>query len=105
MAEGPAPKVTVEVIPSVEGEVSALASANAPFILFEGAPFFGLLNGVAKITLETQRMIAPGPNGTVLSDRVLVAHLCGNIPAMKALRAAIDGVLLLAEPKPEGPSN
>jgi hypothetical protein len=48
MADEPT-KTTVENIPSVTGSISGIASANAPFIYFEDAPFFGLLNGVGKI--------------------------------------------------------
>jgi hypothetical protein len=97
----------VENIPSVAGGISAIASAQAPFIYFENAPFFGFLNGVGKIAIEASRQIAQAPQGGqgVLFDRVLVAHLVGNIPALKSLRAAIDGVILMAEPKAEGRAN
>jgi transposase-like protein len=33
------------------------------------------------------------------------AHLRANIPAIRSLRAALDGILLMAEPKPDGPAN
>lgn len=100
-----AKKAIVENIPSVAGEISAIASANAPFLYFESAPFFGLLNGVGKIALEASRQISAGPGGTVLFDRVLVCHLVGNLQAMRALKSAIDGVLLMAEPIPEDVKN
>jgi hypothetical protein len=35
----------VENIPSVSGKISAIASANAPFIYFEDARFFGVVGG------------------------------------------------------------
>jgi hypothetical protein len=38
-------------------------------------------------------------------DRVVVAHLRCNILAVRSLRSAIDGILLMSEPKPEGPTN
>jgi hypothetical protein len=95
----------VENIPSVVGEISAIASANAPFLYFEGAPFFGMLNGVGKIAIEASRQISVGPGGTVLFDRVLVCHLVGNLQAMRALKGAIDGILLMAEPVPESAKN
>jgi hypothetical protein len=104
MADEPT-KTTVENIPSVTGGISGIGSANAPFIYFEDAPFFGLLNGVGKITVSSSRQIASGPERSVLFDQVLVAHLVGNIQAVRALRAALDGIILMAEPKPEGPSN
>lgn len=99
-------KTVVENIPSVAGEISAVASANAPFIYFEDAPFFGLLNGVGKVSLTVSRQIASDPERkSVLFDRVIVASLVGNIPAIRSLRGALDGILLMAEPKPEGPTN
>jgi hypothetical protein len=95
----------VEIIPSVADSISGIASAKAPFIYFEAAPFFGLINGIGKVAIEVSRQIATAPNQGVLLDRVLVAHLVGNIQAIRNLRAALDGILLLAEPKPESPAN
>lgn len=105
MADKPATPQIVENIPSVATAISGVASANAPFIYFEGAPFFGLINGVGKVVIETTRQIAQNAEGGVVFDRVIVAHLVGNIPAIRSLRAALDGILLMAEPKPEGPTN
>jgi len=95
----------IETIPSVRGSISAIGSANAPFIYFENVPFYGLLNGVGQITMEAGRIFGADADGKVILDRVVVAHLRGNIPAIRALRAALDGILLMAEPKPEGPAN
>jgi hypothetical protein len=99
-----APVVT-ENIPANAGQISAIASANAPFIYFESVPFFGLFNGIAQITLEASRMIATAPDGRAAVDRVVVAHLRSNLPALRSLRTAIDAILLMAEPTPEGPAN
>ena len=90
-------KPPVEIIPSVAGEISAVASAHAPFLYFDNAPAFGYLNGIVRITLEAGRDM-PTPGQTVASDRVIVAHLRMNIPAALSLKAAIDGALLLATP-------
>jgi len=95
-------KPVVENIPSVADGISAIASANAPFIYFESAPFYALRNGVGKITLTASRYIAQGAGTAVLADHVIVGHLVGSLPALRALRAAIDGVLLIAEPAPQG---
>ncbi len=85
----------VEVIPSLTGEVSAIASAHAPFLYFENAPTFANLNGIIRITLEAARdMPTPGGSG-VTTDRVIVAHLRMNTQAAQALKAAIEGALLL----------
>jgi hypothetical protein len=95
-------KPVVETIPSVAGGISAIASAGAPFIYFESAPFYALRNGVGKITLTASRHIAQGTGTAVLADHVIVGHLVGSLPTLRALRAAIDGVLLIAEPAPQG---
>ncbi len=105
MSDKPGIAPIVETIPSVAGGISAVASANAPFIYFEGAPFYGPLNGVGKVTLESTRQIATASDGSVQFDRVLIAYLVGNLGAIKNLRAALDGIILMAEPKPEGPGN
>jgi hypothetical protein len=105
MSDKPEVPPNVEIIPSVAGGISGIASAKAPFIYFESAPFFALFNGIGKVAIEASRQIANAPNQGVLFDRVLVAHLVGNIHAIKSLRAALDGILLLAEPKPESPAN
>jgi hypothetical protein len=105
MADEPAVPKTVENIPSIAGGISAIASANASIIYFDNAPFYGLLNGIAKVALSFNRQIASHPPAGVLSDQVLVAHLVGNLAAIKGLRAALDGILLMAEPQPEGPAN
>ena len=100
----PAPIVT-ENIPAHAGQISGVASANAPFVYFEDASAFGPLNGIGRITLETSRLMPAGPDGRAAIDRVVIAHLRGNFPALRSLRAAIDGILLMAEPTPEGPAN
>jgi len=106
MTDEPAGKPPVEIIPSVAGEISGIASASASFIYFEAAPFYGLINGVGKIAISASRQGAKDTTGGgVLSDHVLVAHLVGNLAAIRSLRAALDGILLMAEPKPEGPTN
>jgi hypothetical protein len=102
--ESPTPKV-VEAIPSIRGGLSAIGSANAPFIYFENVPFYGLLNGVGQLTLDANRLYGADSDGKPIYDRVIVAHIRCNLPAIRSLRAAIDGILLMAEPKPEGPAN
>jgi hypothetical protein len=89
------PQVVVETIPSLEGGISALASAHAPFLYFEQASAIGHLNGMIRVTLEASRDV-PMPFGGVANDRVIVAHLRMNIPAAHSLKAALEGALLLA---------
>jgi hypothetical protein len=107
MADEPAMTLPIqtEVIPARAGEISAIASASAPFVYFENARFFGFFNGIGQVTLEANRLMATTFDGQIAIDRVLVAHLRGNLPAIRGLRAALDGILLMAEPKPEGPTN
>ena len=97
------PKTLVEATPSHRGEISALASANAPFLYFDGAPNFGLHNGIVNITLEAIRFSAV--DHEILPDRVIVAHLRMGLTAAQALKSALDKVLLLAAPVPEGKKN
>lgn len=94
----------VEAIPSVQGGVSAIGSTRAPIIYFDNAPGFGILNGIGMVVLEAARQNVL-PDNNVALDRVMVAHLRASIPAIKALRAALDGILLMAEPKPAGEMN
>ena len=95
----------IETIPSANGGISALASANAPFIYFENAPFYGLFNGIGQITLEANRNFGADADGSPRVDRAIVAHLRGNIQAFIGLRAALDGIILMAQPKPDSPAN
>lgn len=69
----------------------------APLIYFEEAPNFGVLNGVMNVTLAARRALPDG-KGNITTDMVATAYLRGNIPAMRALREAIDQALLLAMP-------
>lgn len=103
VAPEPVPPV-VENIPSVHGRISALASADAPYVFFEQVPFFGLHDGVAMVTLTAQRHLGVLPDGSIAIDHVITGLLRGSIPAMRSLRSAIDGILLLAEPRPQSPN-
>lgn len=96
MADETNTRQPVENIPSVAGDVSAIASSSAPFLYFEEASAYGVLNGVVRITLEAHRLLPH--NGNVSLDRVIVAHLRMNLAAAVSLKAALDGALLLAAP-------
>lgn len=91
-------KPLTENMPARAGELSALASAHAPFLYFDRAPVFWFDAGVAHVTLEAVRHIPFGND--VIHDRVIVAHLRMSFDAARLLRAALDGVLLAATPKP-----
>lgn len=84
-----------EVIPSVAGGVSALASANAPFILFDEVGSHGHYGGIAHISLETVRFM--GVDGECRTDKVVTAHLRMNMAALQALKNAISAIELLAQ--------
>lgn len=85
-----------EVLPSQEGEVSALASAGAPFIYFDGHLTSGVRNGIANITLVTTRFTAAG--GEVAQDLVITAHLRTTMAGLADLKRAIEAIELLATP-------
>jgi hypothetical protein len=77
---------------------------HAPFIFYEVAPGFGVMNGVVNITLSANRTYV-GANGAVVNEQVVVAYLRGNVQAALSLKAALDHALLLAAPTPEGKAN
>jgi hypothetical protein len=93
----PKPPVVVEQIPSVSGSLSALASAHAPFIYFDAAPNCGLNGGIASLSLEVVRFIANPGSTSVFTDRVTVAHLRMSLDGVRSLRAALDGIELIAQ--------
>jgi hypothetical protein len=103
MPDEPGIPPQVEVIPSRQGTVSAIASSHAPFIFFDNAPTYGFRDGVANITLEALRFSGVGDQ--VLVDRVVVAHLRMSYPALQYLKAAINGIELIAAPAPPGQTN
>jgi hypothetical protein len=86
----PTPLVVTESMPASAGQISALASANAPFIYFDNASFYGLFNDIGQITMEATRLMAGGPDGRVALDRVVTGHLRCSLPELRNLRAAID---------------
>jgi hypothetical protein len=104
MTEKDAPAVPVEAIPSVQGGLSGIASAAAPFVYFENAPAFGTMNGIIKVTLTATRDL-PQANNKIASDHVVVAHLRMNMAAARALKAALEGAILLASPSPSDTPN
>jgi hypothetical protein len=103
MADESKPRPPVETFPTLAGGVSALGSANAPFLFFDRAASFGFSGGIGRVTLEAGRLHS-GAN-EVLYDWTVVAHLRMGIDAVVSLRDALNGVILLAKPKPEGPAN
>jgi len=82
-----------EIIPSVRGNVSGIASANAPIIFIDEYPNSGYYNGIAHITCETIRFMVV--DGVTTTDRVIVAHLRMNLSALAALKQAIANVELM----------
>jgi hypothetical protein len=96
-------RTVVEATPSHRGEISAMASAAAPFLYFDGAPNFGISNGIVNVTLEAVRFSAV--DHEIVPDRVIVAHLRMSIPAAQALKMALEKALLLAAPVPNDQRN
>lgn len=96
MLDEPEAPVQVEAIPSVAGAISAIASAQAPFLYFDGAPNFGFLNGICNISLEALRYSPVGEK--IFTDRVIVAHLRMNLEALRSLKGAIEGIEKLIKP-------
>ncbi len=105
MAEDERKPLFVEQIPSVAGGISAIASANAPFIYFDGVPNYGFNGQVANLTLEIVRFVSVPGMTTPQVDRVSVAHLRMTLDAMRSLKNAIEGIEAMAQPIPEGVKN
>lgn len=97
------PSTVTEIIPSMVGRTSALASANAPFIFFDVATSFGVNGGVAAITVEAIRHLI-GPDGPT-RDLVVTAHLRMSMDALRQLRDAIDDIEQIVQPVGDGPVN
>jgi hypothetical protein len=96
MADDPHAKLA-SAADGTAAELSLAGSATAPFIYFEAATNYGLHNGVANITLEASRSLSL--EGKLLRDRVVVAHLRMSLPAAMSLRAALNGIALMASPQ------
>lgn len=76
--------------------VDEIASANAPLLYFDGVPSFGLNGGVANLTLEA--VVFSATDGAVTPRRVTIAHLRATLAGLSHLKAAIEGMELLAQP-------
>ena len=74
-----------------------------PVTYFEHTPSFSHLNGVIGVTLAVTGVVPAGKEQTRTVAGV-VAFLKCNIPAAMALRDALNGALLLAQPTPESES-
>jgi hypothetical protein len=83
-----------------------LSSVPMPIVYFDAAPSLSHLNGVIGVTLTVTGNV-PTADGNIIQVASVVAHLKCNIPAARALRAALDSALLLAQPveNPTGKSN
>jgi hypothetical protein len=83
-----------------------LSTLPMPVIYFDASPSLSHLNGIIGITLTVTGNVPIGDERVAMCAAI-VAHLKCNIPAAQALRAALDGALLLAQPveKPEGKAN
>jgi hypothetical protein len=105
MADKPNPKppVVTELLPSVEGGMSGIASANAPMIFFDGAPTMGNFNGIMHIALSALRFMPA--DGRAVGDAMIVAHLRTNREGLMALKSAIEKIELMLQPVPEGAKN
>jgi hypothetical protein len=79
-----------EQVPSIQGGLSGMASANAPLIFFDEIHAAGHYNGIVHITLEALRFTGVG--GGMVNDRVVTAHLRMNVQALVALKQAVANI-------------
>jgi hypothetical protein len=98
MAEAPAK-------PEVSKQTALLVKdlSHAPIVYFEGAPNFGINNGIINVTLAVARNLPDGQGG-VAQDAIAIAYLRCNLPAALELRKALDDAILLGV-KTEGKAN
>ncbi len=80
MPEKPDVKPPVEFIPSGLDQISAIASAHAPFLYFDRVPTYGANHSMLNITLEADRNMVDAA-GAPARDKVVVAHLRMSVPA------------------------
>jgi hypothetical protein len=76
---------------------------HAPIVYFEGAPSFGINNGIVNVTLAVARNLPDGQGG-LAQDVIASAYLRCNVPAALELRKALDDAILLGV-KTEGKAN
>ena len=81
----------------------ALDVGRAPVIFFDAAPAFGSFNSLVAITLSAG-LQSPQDDGNVKVENHVVAYLRTNVEGIRALKAAIDGVLFAIQPI-EGQAN
>jgi hypothetical protein len=87
--------------------VSARDLPHAPIVFFEWAPASGFANGIISATLGANCNTQVRPNGEVVSEPLVVAHLRCSVQAALNLRRAIDNALSIAEGRrlPKGKTN
>jgi len=107
MADKPKTPMATELIPSMDGGFSGVASAHAPFVFFDSVPTMGHFNGIAHLSLSAMRFTVriDGSEGAVPIDNVFVAHLRTNAAGLAALKSAIAKIELLAAPVDEASKN
>lgn len=84
-------------LPPIELE----GAADAPIIVFDEVPVYGIMSGMGSITLAAIVQDADGKGG-VKRRHVVVAHLRGNGIAFETLRNTINGMEMLAAPAQGG---
>lgn len=72
-------------------EIELEGAAEAPILVFDEAPLFGVMIGMGRVTLSAIVQDSDGHGGVKLR-RVVVAHLRGNALAFDQLRHAINGM-------------
>lgn len=98
MEDSPKPKADAHK----GGGITVTDPRNAPIVYFDGAPNFGVVNGIVNVTLALDRHMAKPSEIEI--DVIVAAHLRCSIPAAESLIRALQGALLLAQ-KPSGGSH
>jgi hypothetical protein len=84
-------------------EFANSGSESAPFIYFDAALLYGMLQGTIQIELAAATIV-PAPGGKTRTVHVITAHLRCSPSAALSLKNAIDSAFLLNAPT-EGKAN
>lgn len=85
-----------EVVPGRTDQVSGIGSLGAPFVYTDWVGPYGHNAGIASFTLEAIRLMEV--DGSLVRDRVVVAHLRMPLHTLAALKESIQKVEDMLKP-------
>jgi hypothetical protein len=100
-----APRVAAfsENVPARQNQVSAIASASAPFLYFDRVTNCGYLDGIANFTLEAHRHMETDEG--MVHDRVVIAHARMGAMALTSLKLAVAQIEKIMQSAKSNPAD